>query len=81
MYDITGGNCEWCCNPNAELHHYPPRSQKGAKHDPDHLLALCRRCHNWADHHLPHNKQYYNFREWYDSLPVGKLNKSRNGEI
>lgn len=79
MYDLTGGLCEYCGTDWTDLHHNPYKSQPGAKNDVDHLLALCRRCHDWA-HRKRDTKlesQYKIYREWYDNLPLHKLNSRR----
>ena len=76
MYDWCGGLCEYCASPNIDSnpHHKPYRSAAGAKNDVNHLVFLCRRCHQWAHHQHTRrdDKQYKIFRSWYDNLNIKK---------
>lgn len=81
MYDLCGGRCEYCGSNDLDrnAHHLPYRSQPGAKNDPDHLVWLCVRDHQYA-HRIRNSTdevRYEEFRYWYDQLPVHNLSKIR----
>lgn len=73
MYEICDWRCEYCGTPVSDLHHIPFRSQDGSNNDPDHLIGLCRRHHDWIHRGSSDKSAYFNFMHWYKNLPVHHL--------
>jgi hypothetical protein len=68
--------CEHCHRPFCQAAHIIPRRHKHYRHHPDNGIALCPKCHTWADQHTPA------FREWLGySYPLRHAMLARRHEV
>lgn len=79
LFEMTNGLCEWCGTTAVDCDHYPRRSQPGSKNDTNHLIALCRKHHEWSGgiRNMADEVQYQEFLKWKKQLPLHELDKIR----
>lgn len=74
--------CPHCRSPLLEWHHFDPPWHEGHTHNPDGMIALCRKCHAFADANGWSSQELVAFKQRAHSLPaVEQLSWNRHNLV